>query len=558
MLASTSVVLALITDTSVEDPEFSFELGAAWALGIEVVPLLFGTKQSHYLPWPVRSSSPVRLEEPGAWETLVTELSDRLGALPRRPSPVEAPSATTTISGFAPAGLTPIDDFVPPPVADLGHVPPSAAEAELGFSPPPLPPSAAEAVLGAAVAPAGRLPRPPAPAGYAAFAPEPSYGASVPPVGAEASSSDSGDRFAASAEARYWAEAEELEADQPTSAPSLIQVDLHTVSSAPVVQPSEAEVEAGAVAAAAAAVIDEPVATTRTQTSSAVDAFLEQAFADTMAHAAETTASAATFADPTETGASPEPFADPAETTASGEPFADPSETTAAGGRFVEASDKLAEPADTFAESVPTFVEPAQTSAEPLPFAEPASLAATSAVFARLPTCEMSLEAGRAVSDCKFNRAEVTDFEGELAKPLGNFVDAMGGSWDELRTLKDFDVWLSQTEILIDSLPPELKRVKDWYQLGFELAVLHNLAGQLVLDGPDHSDEAEQTWRGALERFLERAENAQIGYENLGRVLALLENLAGPRSERDLGNISRSLQEVRRYAAGADGIHTAA
>jgi hypothetical protein len=107
-------------------------------------------------------------------------------------------------------------------------------------------------------------------------------------------------------------------------------------------------------------------------------------------------------------------------------------------------------------------------------------------------------------------------------------------------------------------MPPELRRVNDWYQLGFELAILHNLAGQLVLDGPERSEQAEATWRAALERFLVRAENVQIGYEKVGRVLSLLENLAGPRAERDLSNISRSLEEVRRYAAGADGIHTAA
>ena len=54
-----------------------------------------------------------------------------------------------------------------------------------------------------------------------------------------------------------------------------------------------------------------------------------------------------------------------------------------------------------------------------------------------------------------------------------------------------------------------------------------------------------------------RAERAEIGYENLGRVLGLLENLVGPSHERDLSNIPRSLEELRRYAAGAD-IHTAA
>jgi hypothetical protein len=207
----------------------------------------------------------------------------------------------------------------------------------------------------------------------------------------------------------------------------------------------------------------------------------------------------------------------------------------------------------TFLESVSTVtVAPVMS----FPPSEPPS--ANSDVYARLPSCEMSLEAGRAVSDCLFNRAEISDFERELADPLGRFVDAMGGSWRDLSKLQDLDVWLSVTENLLAGLPPELRRVEEWYQLGVELATLHNLAGQLVLDGPERSEAAEQTWRSALERFLTRAENARIGYEELGRVLALLENLAGPRAERDLTNIGRSLSEVRNYALGADRIHTAA
>jgi hypothetical protein len=177
-------------------------------------------------------------------------------------------------------------------------------------------------------------------------------------------------------------------------------------------------------------------------------------------------------------------------------------------------------------------------------------------VFARLPTCEMALEAGRAVSECAFNRAEIDDFTAELEQPLGRLVNALGGSWDELRAEHGFEGWLRETDELLGVLPDEARRVEDWYKLGFELATLHNLAGQLVLDGADAA--AEQQWRGALERFLMRAERAEIGYENLGRVLGLLENLAGPSSERDLANIGRSLEELRRQAAGADAIHTAA
>ena len=185
-----------------------------------------------------------------------------------------------------------------------------------------------------------------------------------------------------------------------------------------------------------------------------------------------------------------------------------------------------------------------------------AAVALDSDVYARPPSCEVGLEAGRAVSDCLFNRNQVEDFEAELARPLGRLVDSIGGSWDELRSAQNFDGWRQTTETLLRNLPREVAYVEDWYQLGFELAILHNLAGQLVLDGSDAA--AEQQWRGALERFLERAEKAEIGYENLAKVLGLLENLAGPSSQRDLANIGRSLEELRRYAAGADGIHSAA
>jgi hypothetical protein len=315
MLASTTVVLALTTEASAEDQEFSFELGATWALGIDVIPLLVGDADAGQLPWPVRGCPSIRPADPADWDRLIEDLSLRLDA-PRRP--VAAPIVEPVVATEA----------VPEPVATLSDV---------------------------------------------------------------------------------------------------YLTGGNGVSIAPVL---------------------------------------------TVAHS------------------------------------------------------------------------------------EPP--AANSDVYARLPSCEMSLEAGRAVSDCVFNRAEISNFESELAEPLGRFVDAMGGSWDQLRQLQDIELWLGATENLLGSLPEELQRLQDWYQLGFELATLHNLAGQLVLDGPERSDAAEQQWRHALDRFLTRAESAQIGYEELGRVLPLLENLAGPRSERDLTNIGRSLHQVRSYAAGADRIHTAA
>lgn len=336
-----SLMLALVSETSVKDAVFNFELGAAWARGVRTIAVVLGDPATLHLPWPLQNLPQVRANDADEWTSLIGELSLRLGLVPR----------------------------------------PAASQ------PPSL--------------------YPPAPA---------------------------------------------------------------AVSSAPAYVPREPEPAQGYLA-------DLPLV--------------------------ETLAASEI----------PQPFA-------------------------------ASEPPPPAASYIPEPPAPIRSSAPP------------SDVYARPPSCEISLEAGRAASDCLYNRSEISDFASELSKPLGRLVDALGGSWDELRDQQDFDGWLETTETLLRNLPSEARKVEDWYKLGFELAILHNIAGQLVLDGTDTV--AEQQWREALERFLVRAEKADIGYENLGRVLSLLENLAGPSAERDLGNIARSLEELRRYAVHADGIHTAA
>jgi hypothetical protein len=465
MLAGSSAVLALFTETSVDDPGFNFELGAAWALGLEVLPVLYGATQAQCLPWPVRSNPGANLDEPGAWEQLLVTLAQRLDAPPRRlPDTDDLPPAAATLSGIAPVGSS--EDMAPPSAAE------HAAPARLGV-------------------------RAPAPAGFG-IAPPPAADAAFTEV------AESG--FAEVADNGLSELRESWVAEQP----ALDERELLASAAGSADPPDERELLASAAGSA-----DPPDERELLATATSI--------------AEEISATLAGF-DP-----EPEPVA----------------------SYRLEAPPTPPAPLPAaIAVSIAPVVSLSE--AEPLPALLRAAEPISSSVFARLPTCGMSFEAGRAVSDCAFNRAEVSDLQRELDKPLGHFVDAIGGSWQELRDLQDLDQWMSTTLHLIEHLPAELRRVNDWYLLGFELATLHNLAGQLELDGPDRSDEAEQTWRGALERFLMRAENAQIGYENLGRVLSQLENLAGPRGQRDLGNIRRSLDEVRGYAAGADKMHTAA
>lgn len=222
-------------------------------------------------------------------------------------------------------------------------------------------------------------------------------------------------------------------------------------------------------------------------------------------------------------------------------------------------SKSIEPPASPHGSAVFAAVRPEHLAAAPAPAAAVEPMASFSAALgASLPSCEMALEAGHAFSDCNFHRAEPLDFASELEVPFGRFVDRLGGSWADLRKLQDLDVWLSVVDNLLDALPPEQRGLADWYELGSELATLHNIAGEGVSAGPAASSEGEALWREALERFLLRAEALRIRYEDLARVIAQLENLMAAPSERDFTNLARSLEELRRHAGEADRLHSAA
>ncbi len=180
------------------------------------------------------------------------------------------------------------------------------------------------------------------------------------------------------------------------------------------------------------------------------------------------------------------------------------------------------------------------------------------AEMSSLPSSEMSFEAGRALSECVFHRDQPMDFARELSQPFGRFVDALGGKWQDLSRLQDLDVWTAVTDNLLHGLPPERQHLTDWYELGYEVTTLHNIAGQIASSRPDEHAELEALGHESFEHFLERAEAARIPYQELARVLGLLENLMGPPSQRDFTNVTRSVEELRRQAASADRQNVAA
>lgn len=440
-LTGAALMLALFTERSTYDPEFVFELGAAWALGIDVLPLLLGATSEADVPWPLRDRPSIRAQDPTAWNQLVLQLSSRLLVAVR--DRVDS-ARRSEIEEGGPAAAK---------FAEPASAPEAAAEREL---------------------------------------PEPE----MPP--------DLASPFQA-----------QLEAVEALQAAYRLGVNARAAAD------SDADTENPAYAAAVAAL----------EADAAADAAAEAA-ADAEAAA----------------GAAAEAAADAEAAAYAAADAAADSDTDPYAGR-------RASPVSIVA---PVMIAGASVVIPPSAAVPADAFEPPSDVRAHLPSFRMSLEAGRALSDCAFNREESLDFIKELEEPFGRFVDAMGGSWAELSKIRDFDVWLGAAENLLQNLPAEGRQIGAWYELGFELAILHNLAGQGLFDTEERRTEAERSWRKALERFLIRAENASIPYEDLARVLSLLENLVAPRSERDLANIARSLDELRTQAAGADRQHTAA
>jgi hypothetical protein len=647
-LAGSDVVLALVTQTSMLDPQFHFQLGAGWALGAHTVLLLAEPVAAEELPNALSQATIMRGHAPAQWSELIGDLSVRLGLVPRpgaSTAPVITPSASKSAPPPAAAALSApripaeamlSDSALEAAAAALDDSEPAAASA------PSVSPAAAAAASAApavdasptpSLAPAAATASPtPAPTAEASAAPAvdasptPSLAAVAASTASAVISTESSKRAddtplpaavakIANASARPPGAATALnlagaqiaaaKATQPPAASPAKPVSVPPLPGiAPARPASLPPLSAGAppralgvpplpAAVSTNAVIVPPLPAGRVdQDSDNQDA----GEPTTTPKAPIITLTSVPDSDPVLvpdsnldstlesdsepfTGNDLEPEQTPQPRAAgsslseaphhsyldelraiSGDPertaprysyideleTVDPEEYAAASGYEALPSDDDDEPETREQLRLPVREESSADASEQ---------ASDSDVFARLPTCEMALEAGRAVSDCLFNRDEIDNFAPELDGPLGGLIESLGASWVELRAEQDLDTWLAVTDHLLETLPDEVRKLEEWYRVGFELATLHNLAGQLVLDGSDAA--AELHWRGALERFLLRAERAEIGYENLGRVLGLLENLVGPSHERDLSNIPRSLEELRRYAAGAD-IHTAA
>jgi hypothetical protein len=170
---------------------------------------------------------------------------------------------------------------------------------------------------------------------------------------------------------------------------------------------------------------------------------------------------------------------------------------------------------------------------------------------AGLPSCAASLQAGRAVSECVFNREEGGRFADELDMPFGVFLASLGGNWSVLRELEDLDVWIEAAENVLGGLAPAEDHVRRWYEVGFRLAPLVSLATR-DLDGSAPQEELDALWQEASGLFQQAAREAAVAEGSLEELLAMLDNLRGPQNARDYANLGRVQERMRELAGTFD------
>jgi hypothetical protein len=204
---------------------------------------------------------------------------------------------------------------------------------------------------------------------------------------------------------------------------------------------------------------------------------------------------------------------------------------------------------DTQPEVLPSVPPPAGPAEQTAPAEDAASEAdptAASRGNGKLPSRDDSLAAGRAMSDCMFHREQGGPFAPELDAPFGGFLSALGGPWQALRELEDLDLWMETADNLLQGLDADDAHLRSWYEMGFQLSTLLNLAS----DAEDlrTDEQASEVWDGAFKAFAEAAKEAGVGGAALIELEGMLDNLQGPEGERDFTLVGRVQERVRDLA----------
>jgi hypothetical protein len=167
-------------------------------------------------------------------------------------------------------------------------------------------------------------------------------------------------------------------------------------------------------------------------------------------------------------------------------------------------------------------------------------------------TCEIAFDAGRAIAECSFHRDAGGDFAAELDGPFGRFVDAAGGSWQQLKRLGDIELWLGATDNLLESLPATRRDACEWYEIGFQFSTLRSIVEQGLPEQGEQRAVYQELWSKSMAQLRTAAASAGVAPREIRKLQSQLENLIGPGEKRDYKNLGRAFDELRQCCAAAD------
>ena len=168
------------------------------------------------------------------------------------------------------------------------------------------------------------------------------------------------------------------------------------------------------------------------------------------------------------------------------------------------------------------------------------------------PSCALAFVAGRSISDCSFHSDEGGDFVTEVEHTFGCFIDAVGGSWAELKRIADVEMWIAATDNLLDALDAPNMRYAQWYRLGFQFATLQSIAEHGPPAEPDERATFLELWNENIAQLRQAAMVARVAAHDVRRIQTWLENLIGPETQRDYTNVARAREELFGIAQQAD------
>ena len=154
------------------------------------------------------------------------------------------------------------------------------------------------------------------------------------------------------------------------------------------------------------------------------------------------------------------------------------------------------------------------------------------------------MHAGRAISDCVFHRDPGGRFAAELDLPFGTFLTALGSELEHAAQARRHRRVAGGCRERPGLAPPEVQHVGAFYEMGYQVATLINLAHLVGERVEAANPELAELWRDAYGNPRGRG-GPPAATAAIEELQPLLENLYGPEQPRGYANLGRVQERVR-------------